>query len=138
MILLIYWLTDWLIIDWVIDNNWLIHWLINWLIIDNWLIDWLLHWLTDELIDILRVARSGFPNLDCDDVRLTNVLTKSEIDSLKHQTRMKLSNEVYQQMITGLYFIMWVEFSFIYCHCSHPIEISLELESLQLSHPHMW
>lgn len=54
----------------------------------------------------VRAARSGYPHFDCDDIRLTNVLKRSELDAIKHYTRIKLSNEAYQQMIHGLYFIM--------------------------------
>lgn len=55
---------------------------------------------------VLRLTRSGFSNLDCDDARLLKVLEKSELDAIKHYTRIKFPNDVYQQMIIGLYFIM--------------------------------
>eukprot|EP00795_Rhopilema_esculentum_P013354 gene13354-4204_t len=56
---------------------------------------------------VVRIARSGFAHLESDDPRLTSLLDKQELDSIKHYTRIKLSNDVYQQMLTGLYFIMY-------------------------------
>ena len=44
--------------------------------------------------------------MDFEDERLANLLDRTELDAIKHYTRLKLSTDVLQQMIHGLHFMM--------------------------------